>query len=103
MKGSQRARDRRSSGRAQQRRQWLIVGGVAVVVVAIIFVTLPLVYTQRKLLAAANRYVAVKGKASAQKPLAIGAWRWPAAPLIVAWLGFTVVIPVTALVLRSLT
>jgi iron(III) transport system permease protein len=74
---------------------------MAVVVVAIIFVTLPLVYTQRKLLAAANRYVAVKGKASAQKPLAIGPWRWPAAALIVLWLGFTVVIPVSALVLRS--
>ncbi|SFU48999.1 iron(III) transport system permease protein [Methylobacterium sp. 174MFSha1.1] len=74
---------------------------MAVVVVAIIFVTLPLVYTQRKLLAAANRYVAVKGKASAQKPLAIGPWRWPAAALIVVWLGFTVVIPVSALVLRS--
>lgn len=74
---------------------------MAVVVVSIILVTLPLVYTQRKLLAAANRYVAVKGKASAQKPLAIGAWRWPAAALIVVWLGFTVVIPVSALVLRS--
>lgn len=74
---------------------------MAVVVVSIIFVTLPLVYTQRKLLAAASRYVAVKGKASAQRPLAIGAWRWPALGLIVAWLGVTVVIPVTALVLRS--
>ncbi len=74
---------------------------MAVVVVSIIFVTLPLVYTQRKLLAAASRYVAVKGKASAQRPLAIGAWRWPALALIVAWLGVTVVIPVSALVLRS--
>ena len=74
---------------------------MAVVVVAIIFVTLPLVYTQRKLLAAANRYIAVKGKATAQKPLAIGFWRWPATLVIVAWLGFTVIVPVSALVLRS--
>ena len=74
---------------------------MAVVVVAIILVTLPLVYTQRRLLAAANRYVAVKGKASAQRPLALGAWRWPATGLIVAWLCVTVVVPVAALVLRS--
>ena len=74
---------------------------MAVVVVAIVFVTLPLVYTQRKLLSAANRYIAVKGKAGAQKPLPIGLWRWPAAIAIAAWLGFTVVIPVSALVLRS--
>ncbi|MFY9289518.1 MAG: iron ABC transporter permease [Methylorubrum rhodinum] len=74
---------------------------MAVVVVAIIFVTLPLVYTQRKLLAAANRYVAVKGKASAQRPLSIGAWRWPAVALIGVWLCVTVIVPVAALVLRS--
>ncbi|MFB9266580.1 ABC transporter permease [Bradyrhizobium erythrophlei] len=74
---------------------------MAVVVVAIILATLPLVYTQRRLLAAANRYVAVKGKATGRKPLAIGFWRWPATGLIAAWFSVTVVIPVSALVLRS--
>jgi hypothetical protein len=36
MKGSQRARDRRSSGKARQRQQWLIVGIVAIIVIAVI-------------------------------------------------------------------
>ena len=36
MKGSQRARDRRSTDRAKQRQQWIIVGVVAVVVIAVI-------------------------------------------------------------------
>lgn len=74
---------------------------MAVVVLVIVAITLPLVFLQRRLLRNANRYVSVKGKASAQRPLSIGAWRWPAVALISAWLLVTVVIPVCALILRA--
>ena len=74
---------------------------MAVVVLVIIAITLPLVLLQRRLLRNASRYVSIKGKASAQRPLPIGAWRWPAVALIWAWLLVTVVIPVCALVLRA--
>ena len=74
---------------------------MAVVVVVIIVIALPLVALQRQLLKTANRYVSVRGKAAAQRPIALGPWRWPALLLIVAWLLFTVVVPVTGLVLRS--
>ncbi|PWC57344.1 spermidine/putrescine ABC transporter permease [Azospirillum sp. TSH7] len=74
---------------------------MAVVVVAIICIALPLVALQRFLLRAANRYVSVKGKAAAQKPVSIGVWRWPAAAMITAWLLFTVVVPLSGLVLRA--
>jgi len=74
---------------------------MAVVVVVIIGISLPLVALQRQLLKSANRYVSVKGKASGQRPVPIGVWRWPALGLILGWLTLTVVIPVTGLVLRS--
>ncbi|PWC35577.1 iron ABC transporter permease [Azospirillum sp. TSO22-1] len=74
---------------------------MAVVVVAIVCIALPLVWLQRTLLKTANRYVAVKGKASAVRPVSIGAWRWPAVTLIGLWLLVTVVLPVSGLVLRS--
>lgn len=74
---------------------------MAVVVVVIIGISLPLVALQRQLLKNANRYVSVKGKASGQRPVPIGAMKWPALALIGAWLAVTVVIPVVGLVLRS--
>ena len=74
---------------------------MAVVVVVIIGISLPLVAMQRQLLKSANRYVSVKGKASGQRPVPIGPWRWPALALIGAWLSVSVIIPVTGLVLRS--
>ena len=74
---------------------------MAVVVVVIIVIALPLVVMQRQLLKTANRYVSVRGKAAAQRPIGLGGWRWPALALIVAWLLFTVVVPVAGLVLRS--
>lgn len=74
---------------------------MAVVVLVIVAIALPLVFLQRKLLAAADRYVSVKGKAANPKPISIGAWRWPAVAFICAWLLFTVICPVLALVLRA--
>jgi iron(III) transport system permease protein len=74
---------------------------MAVVVVAIIAISLPLVALQRHLLRSANRYVSVKGKAAGQKPVPIGIWRWPALALILGWLLVTAVIPVVGLVLLS--
>jgi iron(III) transport system permease protein len=67
----------------------------------IIGITLPLVFLQRWLLRNANRYVSIKGKAASHRPIAIGAWRWPAVAFIVGWLLVTVVIPVAGLVLRA--
>ncbi len=74
---------------------------MAVVVMAIIAISLPLVALQRHLLKSANRYVSVKGKAGGQKPIPIGIWRWPALALIFGWLLVTAIIPVCGLVLRS--
>lgn len=74
---------------------------MAVVVVFLFAVTLPLVWLQRYLLRSANRYITVKGKVSAQRPLQLGAWRWLAVALIVAWFMVTVFIPVVGLVVRS--
>lgn len=74
---------------------------MAVVVLVIIAVTLPLVFLQRHLLRNANRYVSIKGKATHQRRLSIGVWRWPAVGLIALWLLVTVALPVAALILRS--
>lgn len=74
---------------------------MAVVVLVIVAITLPLVFLQRRLLRNANRYISIKGKAAASRPLAIGPWRWPAVALVGAWLLITVVIPVAGLLLRA--
>lgn len=74
---------------------------MAVVVLVIFSMTLPLVFVQRWLLRHANRYVSVKGKATAVRRMNIGAWRWLALAAIAAWLLITVIVPVAALVLRS--
>lgn len=74
---------------------------MAVVVLVIFAVTLPLVFLQRHLLRNANRYVSIKGKATHQTRLALGAWRWPAVALILVWLLITVVLPVAGLITRS--
>lgn len=74
---------------------------MAVVVIVIVAIALPLVFLQRKLLATSDRYVSIKGKAGNQRRVAIGKWKWPALALIVAWLAFTVILPVAALVFRA--
>ena len=52
-------------------QQWRI----AVVIIAIAF---PLVWLQRRLMGASSRFVSVRGKGLAARPLPLGRWRWPA-------------------------
>ncbi|WNG21588.1 iron ABC transporter permease [Cystobacter fuscus] len=74
---------------------------MAVVVMVIVFIAVPLVWLQNRLLQSANRYVSIKGKAQVARPIALGVWRWPAAAFIALWLLTVVVAPVCALVLRA--
>ncbi|HEX8537308.1 MAG TPA: ABC transporter permease subunit, partial [Cystobacter sp.] len=74
---------------------------MAVVVMVIVFIAVPLVWLQNRLLRSANRYVSIKGKAQSARPIALGVWRWPAAAFIALWLLTVVVAPVCALVLRA--
>ncbi|WP_434383432.1 ABC transporter permease [Melittangium boletus] len=74
---------------------------MAVVVMVIVFIAVPLVWLQNKLLQGANRYVSIKGKAQSSRPISLGMWRWPALAFITLWLLGVVVAPVCALVLRA--
>lgn len=74
---------------------------MAVVVVAIVAVTAPLVFLQRRLLRQAQRYVSMRGKGARLAPLKLGAWRWPAFAIIAVWFFITVVIPLAGITLRS--
>ena len=74
---------------------------MAAVAVCLVAVTLPLVMVQRWLLKSANKYVAIKGKGSRQKPLPLGRWKWIAIAVISVWLMVTVVIPISGIVLRA--
>jgi iron(III) transport system permease protein len=74
---------------------------MAAVAVCIVAVTFPLVLLQRWLLRTAGRYVSVKGKATRQKLLPLGAWKWAALALVAAWLAFTIVVPLSGIALRA--
>jgi len=74
---------------------------MAVVVVAIVAVTAPLVFLQRQLLRQAQRYVSVRGKGLKVAPLRLGSWRWPAFAAIAVWFLITVVVPLAGITLRS--
>src|SRR3982074_2178583 len=74
---------------------------MAVVVVAIVAVTAPLVYLQRLLLRQSQRYVSVRGKGLRVIPLRLGVWRWPAVAIIVLWFTVTVAVPLIGIVVRS--
>ena len=74
---------------------------MAAVAVAIVAITFPLVLLQRWLLKSAAKYVSVKGKATRQKVLPLGGWRWVALAIVIAWLVFTIVVPISGIVLRS--
>ena len=74
---------------------------MAVVVVAIVAITAPLVFVQRLLLREAQRYVSVRGKGVRLAPLRLGAWRWAAFAAIALWFVFTVVVPLAGITLRS--
>ncbi|MGV6873074.1 ABC transporter permease [Pseudochelatococcus sp. B33] len=75
---------------------------MAVVAVVIVLMTLPLVLLQRRLLRASEHYVTIRGKGMSGRPLSLGVWRWPAFGMVMLWLGFTVILPISGLVLRSL-
>jgi iron(III) transport system permease protein len=74
---------------------------MAVVVVAIVAVTAPLVFMQRRLLRQAQRYVSVRGKGVRSTALRLGKWRWPAFTLIALWFAITVLVPLAGITLRS--
>ncbi len=74
---------------------------MAAVAVCIIGITFPLVMLQRLLMKNASRFVAVKGKAGRQRPLALGPWRWLAIALIGLWLFVSVFVPLSGVALRA--
>jgi iron(III) transport system permease protein len=74
---------------------------MAVVVVAILAISLPLVLLQRRLLRDAERYVTLKGKGARTKPLPLGKARWFALAGVVLWLLVAVGIPLAGIGLRS--
>ncbi len=74
---------------------------MAVVVVAIVLVTLPLVYLQRHLLRMAERYVTMGGKGVQSRPLRLGPWRWVALACIVLWLLVAIGLPLAGVLLRA--
>ena len=49
----------------------------------------------------AGKYVSVKGKATRQKLLPLGAWKWLALAIVALWLIFTIVVPISGIALRA--
>jgi len=74
---------------------------MAAVAVCLVMVTLPLVMLQRHLLKSANKYVSIKGKGARSKAMPLGKWKWVALALLGAWLLFTIIVPLSGIVLRS--
>jgi iron(III) transport system permease protein len=56
---------------------------------------------QRWLLKSASKYISLKGKATRQKLLPLGGWKWVALAIVALWLVFTIVVPISGVVLRS--
>src|SRR3954451_19938362 len=74
---------------------------MAAVAVCIVAITFPLVLFQRWLLKSAAKYISIKGKVTRQKLPPLGGWKWVALALVAAWLAFTIVVPISGVVLRS--
>jgi iron(III) transport system permease protein len=74
---------------------------MAAVAVCIVAITFPLVLLQRWLLKTAGKFVSVKGKATRQKLLPLGSWKWVALALVALWLAFTIVVPISGITLRA--
>src|SRR5207237_2341795 len=74
---------------------------MAAVAVCIVAVTFPLVLLQRWLLKTSGKYVSVKGKATRQKLLPLGGWKWIALAIVALWLLFTIVVPISGIALRA--
>jgi len=75
---------------------------MAVVALAVVALTFPLVYLQRRLLRTAGRFAVIGGKGQAVRPLPLHFMRWPALALVVLWLAVTVVLPLIGVGLRSI-
>ncbi len=74
---------------------------MAVVALAIVALTFPLVYAQRRMLRTAGRFAVIGGKGQAFRPLPLGALRWPAVAIVLLWLAVTVLLPLIGVGLRS--
>lgn len=74
---------------------------MAAVAVCLVMVTFPLVMIQRWLLKSANKFVSIKGKGARSKAMPLGRWKWLAFALIFGWLMFTIIMPLSGIVLRS--
>ncbi|NVM77843.1 iron(III) transport system permease protein [Duganella sp. SG902] len=74
---------------------------MAAVAVCLVMVTMPLVMVQRWLLKSANKFVSIKGKGARTKAMPLGRWKWLAFALIFGWLMFTIIMPMSGIVLRS--
>ncbi len=74
---------------------------MAAVAVCIIAVTFPLVMLQRHLLKTASKFIAIKGKATRQRELALGGWKWIAIAIVAVWLIMSVLIPLVGVTLRA--
>jgi iron(III) transport system permease protein len=74
---------------------------MAAVAVCLVMVTMPLVMVQRWLLKSANKFVSIKGKGARSKAMPLGRWKWLAFALIFGWLMFTIIMPMSGIVLRS--
>ncbi|HET7033562.1 MAG TPA: iron ABC transporter permease, partial [Casimicrobiaceae bacterium] len=74
---------------------------MAAVAVCLVAITFPLVLLQRWLLKTAGKFVSVKGKATRQKVLPLGAWKWVALAIVALWLAFTIVVPISGIALRA--
>jgi iron(III) transport system permease protein len=74
---------------------------MAAVAVCIVAITFPLVLLQRWLLKTAGKFVSVKGKATRQKVLPLGGWKWIALAIVALWLAFTIVVPISGITLRA--
>jgi iron(III) transport system permease protein len=74
---------------------------MAVVVIAIMLITLPLVVLQRRLMRFTDRHTTLRGKAARPHLVPLGPWRWVAFSGIVLWLVLVVVIPLAGITFRS--
>jgi iron(III) transport system permease protein len=74
---------------------------MAVVAVVIMAIAFPLVFLQRRLLGVAARFVSLRGKGMARRPLPLGGFRWVAFALVLLWLFVTVGVPLSGALLRS--
>jgi iron(III) transport system permease protein len=74
---------------------------MAVVAVVIMAIAFPLVSLQRVLIGATSRFVSLRGKGMASRPLRLGGFRWIALLAVIAWLVVTVAVPLAGTFLRA--